>query len=87
MSEPTEYKPVVNMTNWVLHERGFGHYLRPYRHLQGDVLDHPRLGAMDNVFTSEVLSYDEELGIVVTRNTIYQLASPERVVRQSFEAE
>jgi hypothetical protein len=69
-------KPQVKLENWaVVPERRTGEYqeLQPGNALVGKAFGHPRIQEGTVVFTSPILSFDNETKIVETRNTSYCL--------------
>jgi len=68
-------KKIVRIENWsVVSSVIYDGYceLEPGRRLTGDVLGHTRL-RNGLIFTSAILNVDRRLGLVETRNTIYEL--------------
>lgn len=72
-------KPVVKMEDWaVVSSVMSGGYeeAKPGNLLLGKVFGHPRMADGAFVFSSPILSLDLNSGMVETRNTAYELGTP-----------
>jgi hypothetical protein len=76
----------ILINNWAIVHGDVDPYQAPEaipKYLTGDVVGHPRLGDMDGVRTSQIMSYDKENKVVVTKNNNYVLGE----VHPNYEAE
>lgn len=82
MADFSSRKPHVHMVNARM----------AYGRLFGDVLDHPRLGAMKHIGTSLIVKIWKNRRTVTTLNTIYHLDAPlpigydQSIVREHTDA-
>jgi hypothetical protein len=70
------WQPLVVLDNWAVVDsvvsRSYQELL-PGKHLTGTVFGHPNLPDTNFIFTSPIVDFDSDKGVVQTRNTVYQL--------------
>jgi hypothetical protein len=81
-------KPMVTIENWAVVKKGtYVAYeeLEPGNVLTGQVFGHSSLPNAKSVFTSPIISIDNDNCVVETRNTLYLLGEPSADYKSSDE--